>query len=268
MAKKILAVILAAIMVIGMIHIAHALTLDRIIQYVEVSFLSSGVPMHMDGYRIAFIADIHNISPQRLDAVVGRLNAMDIDLVLLGGDIHANEAATRRIIGQLAQIDTVDGFFGVEGNHDSRNALSGAMEEYGMTFLLNSGTHIRENFYVGGVGDLWKGSTDVGQAMAEAEPNDFVILLTHNPDVVMGWDVSGADLVLAGHTHGGQITFFGMWVPYFTFTNNITNYGRRFKSGWAYCPAGTPVYVTRGVGEYLPRVFARPQVIIFTLVVE
>ena len=258
--------IIAAGMLTGGIHIIHALTFDRITEYVEVNFYSRRLPVYLEGYRIAFIADTHEIRSDKLWEVVDRLNTMDIDLLLLGGDINANRMTARRIISVLSNIEAPDGVFGVEGNHDSPADLFTIMEEYGMTLLINSGAHVRDGLFVGGVADSHQGrSSDIAKAITDAGADDFVILLSHRPDVAMQQDTAGTDLILAGHTHGGQMTFFGLWAPYFAINNSITDYGQRFRSGWAYSRDGVPVFVTNGVGQYFPRVFARPQVVVFTL---
>jgi len=252
-------------LVIALIHVVHALTLDRIIEYKEVSFHSETLAPALDGYRIGFLTDTHFMTDERLWEVVDELNQRDLDLLLLGGDFAVSTAIMQRTVEILSHIQTTDGIYGVEGNHDNHTRLFAAMEAHGMIPLSNSGVSIRENLFLAGVEDLWNRNPNVAHAIADASPDDFVLLLSHNPDVSMQQDTAGIDLVLSGHTHGGQITFFGIWAPYLTLRSSITDYNQRFRAGWAESRDGTPVYVSRGVGEYLPRVFARPQVILMTL---
>ena len=259
--NKIINILLALAAIIGAVHIIHALTLDRIMQYVEVPFHSPRWPTHLNGYRIAFITDTHRISDETLQQVVDELNTRNIDLLLLGGDFWAHY---RRSLAVLAQTNTIDGIFGVEGNHDCHIRLFTEMEGHGMTPLSNSGKRIREGFWLAGVEDLWNRQPCISTATQGAEDN-FILLLTHNPDVTMRQDTTAIDLVVSGHTHAGQIRFFGLWAPLFTFTNIITSYGQRFVSGWAESHDGVPVYVSNGTGTHFPRVFARPQVIILTI---
>ena len=250
---------------IALVHIAHAATLDRIIQYTEISLSSPNLPPEMSGYHIAFITDAHMISPARLRDVVNELNSREPELLLLGGDFAQDPARMRQTIEILAQTQTTDGIFGVEGNHDDYVYLFAAMHENGMTALSNSGLHIREGFFLAGVEDLWNRSPNIADALKGADPGDFVLLLSHNPDVSMRQDTTAVDLILSGHTHGGQVTFFGIWAPYLTVMRYFTPYGQRFRAGWALSRDGAPVFVSRGTGEYLPRVFARPEVILLTL---
>jgi len=261
--KRIRKIIIILILLIGAIHLIHAITLDRIIEYREIHFQSERWPAALDGYRIAFITDTHSISEARLQRVADELNTRNIDLLVLGGDFWAHY---ERALAILAQIETTDGIFGVEGNHDFHVRLFGAMERHGMTPLSNSGQRIHDGFWLAGVEDLWNRSPCIAAATVDAG-DDFVLLLAHNPDLTMKQNTVGVDLVLSGHTHGGQITFFGLWAPYFVF-NTITDYGQRFASGWAESRDGVPVYVSRGTGEYFPRVFARSQVIIFTMMAK
>jgi len=250
---------------VAIAHIAHAATFDRIIAYVEIPFSSPSILPELDGYRIAFIADTHSLPARRLWEIVDELNTRDIDLLILGGDFPSVDGAEWRSMEVLSQVITTDGIFGVEGNHDNYVNLFLAKEAHGIVPLSNSGIRLGDNFFLAGVEDLWNRNPCIATAIEGANSDDFVLLVSHNPDIAMQQDTTNVDLILSGHTHGGQITFFGIWAPYFTFRDTITQYGQRFVSGWAESWDGTPVFVSNGTGQYLPRVFARPQVIILTL---
>ncbi|MCL2171693.1 MAG: DUF1294 domain-containing protein [Defluviitaleaceae bacterium] len=255
-------------LLIGLVHLVHAISLDRITEFRRAAIYSPAWPQELCGYRIAFIADTHVISDRRLFAIVDRLNNWQPDLVLLGGDMMVGRGTGgpyRHTLGVLAGINAADGIFGVDGNHDHAGRLFAGMEYFGIIPLDNEGRLIRPGFYLAGVADLWNRRPDVAAAIADAPPDSFVLVLSHNPDVAMRQDMSGVDLMLAGHTHGGQINFLGLWAPYFTFTRHLTAYGQRFVSGWARGLGDVPVYVTRGAGSYMPRVFARPQAVLLTM---
>ena len=264
-ARVIKRALLAILILTVLIHMIHALTLDRIIVYREISFSSPNLPVDMDGYQIAFATDIHAVNDRRLRRVVDELSQRQIDLLLLGGDIVWDKDALDATMELLAQLATTDGIFGVEGNHDHYQLLFAAMEAHNITPLSNSGVYVREGFYLAGVEDLWNRNPDVATAIAEAGQDSFVLLLSHNPDVSMQQDTTGVDLILSGHTHGGQLNFFGIWSIGLD-TRVISEYGRKFQGGWAESRDGTPVYVCRGIGEFYPRVFARPEVTLITLI--
>lgn len=265
--KHILRLTLLVIMLIVGIHIASALTLDRVIHYTEICYRSAKIGPELDGYVLAFITDTHALPKAELEKVVDRLNARDIDLLLLGGDFPAASGAPMRSMTVLGRTQTRDGIFGVDGNHDNFMELFAAMAANGIHPLDNAGLHIRPGFYLAGVADLWRRRPDVARAIQNAAPEDFILLLSHNPDAAMLQDNSRVDVMLSGHTHGGQITFFGLWAPRLWPMPGITAYGHKFKSGWAITPNNTAVFVSRGAGplETAPRVFARPQVVFITL---
>jgi len=265
--KMIKFTLLAVFIIIVLIHLIHALTLDRRVEYVEIFFTSPKIPAEMDGYRIAFVTDIHLEFEGRLRGVVDELNERQIDLLLLGGDFTSYSEDLNDTLELLSQITTVDGAFGVEGNHDHYETLFSTMIAYDITPLSNSGVFIRDKFYLAGVEDLWNRSPNIEEAIADAGADSFVLLISHNPDLAMKQDTTGVDLILSGHTHGGQLNFFGRWSIGLD-SGIISEYGTKFRSGWAESNDGTPVFVSQGVGEYYPRVFARPQVILITLAAE
>jgi predicted MPP superfamily phosphohydrolase len=264
MRKKIVWGALTIAVAIGLIHVAHMLTLDRIVQYKEMTFYSENWPQALDGYRIGFMADTHRLDADELAAIVAALNARELDLLLLGGDYGFRRHYLESTLKAFGQVETTDGVFGVQGNHDIYFPLEEIMYAAGIGFLGNDGLQVRDGFFLSGVRDLWWATPCIATATAAAAEGDFVLLLTHNPDVSMQQDTLGVDLILAGHTHGGQITFFG-W-PFYLYRGSITSYGTRFGYGWARSGDDTPVYATRGIGRYsVPRVFARPQAVIFTM---
>ena len=258
-----------AAVVIVLVHVIHALTLDRIIEYKELSFYSPNIPAQMNGYKIAFIADTHSISEKRLQGIVDELNNRKPDLAVHGGDFSRNAAEMQRTVKIMSRINTTDGFFAVDGNHDEPAILYPELEKHNIVPLANTGLYIRDNFFLAGVEDPWDlaGGADVTGALAGSRDEDFILLISHNPDVAMQQNTVGADLILSGHTHGGQLNFFGLWSLGLE-SRVISQFGERFRSGWSESRDGTPVYVCRGIGEYYPRVFARPEVTLITLVRE
>jgi len=255
--------ITATLFVILLIHITHALTLDRIIQYREIRYRSTRVPQDLCGIRIAFISDTHNdTSEETLYDIVEQLNSMNIDILLLGGDYTTYNIHLARTMQILSTVETTYGIFGVDGNHDNHLILFPLMQAFGLTPLDNSGVRVREGLFIAGVQDLWTRSPNIAQSIRYAHEDDFILLLTHNPDVTMHQDTSRVDFVLSGHTHGGQISFFGLFSPG---TYMVSEYGQRFI-GWGSTADGTRTFSGNGIGGgATPRVFARPQVVILTL---
>lgn len=261
--KKILTVLLAACVVIAAIHLLSALTLDRIVQYSELTLTAGGGETEGAEYRAAFLTDLHRYPDGKLQKIVEKLNERGVDLVLLGGDF-ANGERRQSQLDTLLQIDAPLGIYGVEGNHDKADNLRADFERRGMTLLENSGVQAADGLYIGGVEDLWNRDADVAKAVQAAAEGDVVLLIAHNPDVAAEQDLTNVNLVLSGHTHGGEVTFFGLWKPAMGF---VSKYGQRFSSGWCETGNGAPVYVSRGVGNHFPvRVFCRPEVVLVNVV--
>jgi len=260
------------IAIIPAIHIVHSMTLDRIVRFVEIDFQSENWPTHLDGYRIAFMTDFHTITDEDMADIIKELNERNLDLLLLGGDFSSDVfwggTHYQGTLREISQANTTDGIFGVEGNHDYYIKLFRAKEQYGITPLDNSGLQIREGFYLAGVQDKWLRNPNIGEAIAGAKTDDFILLISHHPDVMMKQSTNGIDLIFTGHTHGGQITFFGF--PIYLLRGDVSAYGLRFAHGFAYSADNVPVFTTRGVGVYYswPRVFSRPEVVIFTMYSE
>ena len=265
--RKMLIVCVIIFIVIILIHVVSLFTMDKIIEYKEISFKSTKVSTNINGYKIAFITDTHSMTVDDLNMIVPKLNELEINILILGGDFPSKNDAPKHSMEVLSKIKTTDGIYGVEGNHDNYIKLFEAMELYSIYPLANSGTSVRDGFFVAGVEDLWNRKPDVEKAIDGAKEEDFVLLVSHNPDVAMKYDLTGVDLMLSGHTHGGQVTFFGIWAPALTLRKNITEYGQRFMSGWSKSKDNVPVYVSNGTGYLtdVPRLFARPQIIIITL---
>ena len=262
--KTIKTIVIGSLLIIVLVHLIHGLTLDRMVVYQEITFSSANLPKELDGYTIAFVTDPHADTGRRLRGIVEELNSRQIDLLLLGGDFTYDQNDIQSTVDLLSQITTRDGSFAVEGNHDDYQILFSLLESHNITPLSNSGVYIQDGFFLAGVEDLWNRNPDVSKAIAEAGEDSFILLLAHNPDVTMTQDTSNVDLTLSGHTHGGQVNLFGR-ISIGLDTRVISDYGIRFKGGWAESNDGTPVYVSRGVGEYYPRIFARPEVTMITL---
>ena len=166
---KVWRVIGVIIAIIPLIHVVEGLTLGRIVQYVEKDFHASNWPEELNGYRIAFMTDLHSISDEAMAEVVAELNERSLDLVVLGGDFaDYNRTAPhyQGTIRELSRLNAVDGVFGVEGNHDNYHSLFAMMEQYGVNPLDNSGVQIQNGFYLVGVEDLWNRTPDVARAIS------------------------------------------------------------------------------------------------------
>jgi predicted MPP superfamily phosphohydrolase len=241
------------------------------------TFSSPDVPPAFDGTRVVLVTDIHRsffYSQGRLAALVDRVNAMDPDLIVLGGDyVYGSKDHETAVFAELARLKAPLGTFAVLGNHDYAHPGGGvndpsptleAAAKAGVSLLDNSGVWIDksgERVRLGGVADLQQDHPNVVGALDGAAASDLVLLVSHEPDFAEAIGQGAVDLVLSGHTHGGQITFFGRWAPLVG-----GNFGQKYLTGMVENGA-TTVIISNGVGAIFPplRFFARPQIVVVTL---
>jgi uncharacterized protein len=211
--------------------------------------------------RIALISDYHLgifKDEQFMERVVETLNSLDVDAVLIAGD-QTYEPATplATLLAPLAKIHHP--VFSVPGNHDEQrpgpplaDVLQTTLKQLGVKPIEY--THYSTSkFTVVGIGDHWSGKDGL-KPLQEAPKDKPVIVLTHNPDTAMKLSPSSAKLVLAGHTHGGQIR-----IPILYRKVIPTQY--EFDRGLHTFPP-VPTFVTSGLGEVgLSMRFLNPPVI-------
>lgn len=251
----------------------YGVTEARALEVTADSVASAPLPPELDGLRVVFIADVHAgplFGAGRMDDLVQRVNALEPDVLILGGDYVGGRAGGADIFypaaaGFRARLAKV----AVLGNHDNWENPGEAtrrLTEAGFTVLENSNMQLKlgnATFALAGVEDLKTGDPDPEKAARGVDPDAFSILVSHNPDVFaerLGDTAGDWDLALAGHTHAGQVTFFGE-TPIAS-----SEYGGRYRTGWR-TENDTPILVTNGVGAVtVPvRLFAPPEIHLITL---
>ncbi len=220
---------------------------------------------------VALLSDIHIGSPAtdvaRLVQVVGQINALGPDLVLIAGDFVAGHdpvkglqyaaLLTRPLAGLHARLGAV----AVLGNHDhwtSRRAVRAALEAARVTVLANEAVE-RGPVSVIGIDDGFTGRADIPASLASANPLPGArIVLTHTPDTAKALPPGSAALVLAGHTHCGQ-AMFPFIGPVVINSPRLRRplYEPRYRCGIIQDP-GRTVVVTAGIGASLPLRFGAP----------
>lgn len=219
----------------------------------DVPLVLPGWPGALDGLRVAVVGDLHAGCPwvdlARVHDVVDRVVAARPDLVVLLGDHLADVVGGRHleieaVADALAGLTEAAPVLGVLGNHDwyaGGERVRRALETAGLPVLEESAAPVLDGrLWVAGVGDLWERTPSVPEALAGVPDGAPVVLLTHNPDVVV--DVPDhVALVVAGHTHAGQVRVLGRGVRRVSERS-----GNRWSHGWY---AGDRLYVTPGIGS-------------------
>lgn len=223
--------------------------------------------------RILLLSDIHvagpDMSPQRLGRIVRQVNAQNPDAVLIAGDfVSDKQFATRRYslneaIAPLRDLKSRFGTFAVLGNHDHwRNAAAAhaALRRLGINVLDNSAARAGP-LVIGGLDDAFTQHDDLDATLrAMADLGGEPILLSHSPDPFPRVP-TGVKLMLAGHTHCGQIR-----LPLVGAISTMSQYGDKYACGIV-VEAGKTLIVGAGLGtSILPlRLGAAPDMWVVTL---
>ena len=156
--------ILLIILIIG-VAVVYSFIEPYMIETKEVVIQSDQIPQNFDGKKIVFVTDIHCsqfFSEERVQSLVDQVNALDPDMVLLGGDYVTDDTSyLEPCFSQLSKLNAPLGVYGVLGNNDPKNATITAMENANITYIGDKGLWVKENgekLRIGGVGDL---DTDV-----------------------------------------------------------------------------------------------------------
>jgi predicted MPP superfamily phosphohydrolase len=249
----------------------------------EVVVPIDGLPDELSGYTIAVLADVHYGPPTRgrvPERAVAIANGVSPDLIVLLGDYGLsfesaiwlskifNRSMYRGLSPILRRLSARDGVLAVLGNHDydvSADAVRSWLVSLGVDVLVNDCRIVRRGdatLAIGGVDDYKKGTIDPEGGCRDVPGDVPRIILSHNPDGVRLLDrASRVDLVLAGHTHGGQVV-----VPWYGAPLRFCKIcGRRTARGWV-PNARAPLYVSAGVGAAVPLRFnCPPEVVIVRL---
>lgn len=215
-------------------------------------FTHADIPLSFDNFRITFLSDFHYKSlftEKRLQQLIKTVNKTNPDILLLGGDYHNGCEYVPELFRALSQIKTTYGTYAVMGNHDyyaCYDTIVNCMQHAGIHLLEHSVDSVRkENDYIiiAGVRDPFDLNENGKSPTLNLSDEDFVILLAHTPDYAEDGEITHTDLVLSGHTHGGQVTLFGLYAP-----QTSSKYGQRFRTGLKYNSDGIPVIITNGLG--------------------
>jgi predicted MPP superfamily phosphohydrolase len=216
------------------------------------------LPAEFHGLRIVQLSDIHHspfLDEERINEAVRMANDLGPDLVVLTGDYisHSRDyiAPCARALGRLR---AEHGVFAVLGNHDhwtDGEMMSAALAAQGIQVLCNESERIERgdsHIRLAGVDDMMVKRDDLRLALGETNQGETRILLSHNPAIIREAARAGVDLVLSGHTHGGQINWRLLTGRKDRKTARwLRRPSRRLMRGHAQL-GSTQLYVNRGLG--------------------
>lgn len=249
----------------------------------QVDVASPDVPAAFDGYRLVHFSDLHvgTLPTGMLDRVVDSILAQKPRAIVFTGDLqNMRPEEMYPHLETLRRLHAPDGVYSILGNHDYSYYLTGTPDairaandrevvacerQCGWQLLQNERRVLRcgaDSIVVAGEENDGKPPFpqhgDLGKTLAGVAQGAFTILLQHDPSAWRRTILphSHAQLTLSGHTHGGQLSLFG-WRP--TMLTNTEDRG-------LYEEQGRTLYVTSGVGGFLPfRFNMPPEIIVITL---
>lgn len=259
------------------------------IELTNVKIQIPTLPAPFKGLRIAHLSDIHSsmiVSNGIISAASGLAMEQKPDIIFLTGDFISG--STKFLSGSIGEfnrkyldrcIDALDGLkapmgiYAVLGNHDfwsGPKAVKTITQEFsnrlGVIWLRNTSVKLeRDGKYLDllGIDDYWQSSSSLSKATKGLDEGSIKILLSHNPDINELIDMykSKIDLVLSGHTHGGQIVMPIIGMPFMP-----SRTGQKYREGLIR-DGDRQTYVTRGIGHLLApiRINCPPEVTLITL---
>ena len=247
---------------------------DRLVIHHDTIAIDSW-PQELSSLRIALIGDVHTdtryINEAKLQRIVDLTNQQNPDLIVLLGDYihggHDSEQVDPEVTARyLKNLRAPLGVYGVLGNHDwwyNGKKVRQAFENEGIPILDDEVKELNwrgRSFWLAGLADLWTRPQHVGDTIAKAPAGSTVIALTHNPDVFPTLPQT-VPLLLAAHTHGGQVNIPLIGTPVVP-----SNFGSKYTAGHVF-ENNHHMFVTTGIGTSIMRVRFRvpPEIMILTI---
>ena len=210
------------------------------------------LPDSFEGFRILQLSDIHYgalVPKMFVEYVIETANNAEKDIIVCTGDYTRKRNSNLEIDTvwkQLLQLKAPHGVYSILGNHDEWGGF-----ERSIYWLEKSGQSVRhkakrikigdDTLWIGGAGDLWTDELGIDKAFKKVPHKDCKILLAHNPDSADREFDTRVDLILSGHTHGGQVNIPFYGAPVLPVKNK--------KYGHGYVKTeNSGVFISRGIG--------------------
>jgi len=256
----------------------------------EKEICYGNLPEGLDGLRIVHLSDFHfdENNGGHIISFFDHLLERRIDFIILTGDFIESLAGLhhlKEVVKRMLELKPKYGIYGCLGNHDyyhfsrkdfilvrfvvdERNdvkKLLETLEDEGVKVLMNENVVLDVNgakLNIVGIDEYVSGRFNLPASIDGVDPDGFTILISHAPDIVFHLEPYKVDLVLSGHTHGGQIK-----LPFWGTVIKRTKLKRKQSSGF-FKYNGTNVHVTQGLGaspKAMVRFLCSPEVAILTL---
>ncbi|MGI8980705.1 MAG: metallophosphoesterase [Pirellulaceae bacterium] len=229
------------------------------------------LPRELDGLTIAHLSDLHmtgKITCEFYDAIVDHTNRLEPDLVVITGDIAEKVECLDWIVPVLSRLRAREGKYFILGNHEMKlpdvDLLRRLMKEAGFIDIGSKAMRVKlrgVEILMAGSEVPWFGTNPLLTPDPCSLTPDFRLLLSHSPDQLPWAKANQFDLMLAGHTHGGQIR-----LPMIGALISPSRFGFRYAGG-LYFEEPTLLHVSRGLcGDHPIRLNCPPELPLLKLI--
>lgn len=234
------------------------------IQTERIEIQSPRLAPSLQGLTVVHVTDLHlnhGIGDREKD-LVKKVNELQADILLFSGDYFDDLTQLAPTIQLISQMNAKIGKWGVPGNTDhitmDGKVLKRELQPAGITILVNEAEKVSTpngSFWIVGVDDPVYDHSELSEALKSVPAKEPKILLAHSPDIFDEAVQAHVDLVLVGHTHGGQVGI-PLLIQFSEYANRTPYMKGLFEKD------GTQMYVNRGIGmKTLPiRFLCRPEI--------
>jgi hypothetical protein len=242
------------------------------VRYYDITSASLGEALA--GLKVAFLADLHvKKIGVRENKTLEILQREKPDIILLGGDLIGFKGQYAPAMSFLGRLEAPHGIYGILGNTEYSNENGSCVlchkekstdlrQDAHPVFLRDSSILLKVNgktINIAGIDDPVRGKADLDKTLRTVDSNHPTILLSHSPELFDEASIREVDLILSGHTHGGQLFVTKYLRKIFPFDPALEFLGGFFQKG------RVPMYVSKGLGtSYLPfRFGVKPEITFF-----
>ena len=240
----------------------------------EYMIKTDRIPQSFDGMKLVQFSDLHYgncVGEKELKNVVDKINYLKPDIVVFTGDlveqgVEVNNNLKELLIKYLSKIDAKIEKYAVVGNHDVKGDFYNNIMESSGFIVLNNNYDLVYNgdykpIFIGGVGNYSYGKSDIDLTLSyfnDKVGDLYKIILVHEPDIADELLKYNVDIILAGHSHNGQIAlpFIGaLYTP---------KHSKKYYAPY-YNLKGTELYISNGIGcsQISFRLFNKPSISLF-----
>ena len=237
----------------GLLVSSYPFMIERyLIQINTYKIPVSNLPPEFNGFRILQLTDLHFgflVPKYIISYVIEKAISIDKDIIVCTGDyIHERNSTTQIDIVWpfLSKLSAKYGVYSVLGNHDHWGDF-----ERSYYWLEKTGQNLRhkvkfiekmgQRIWLGGTGDLWEDKITIDDIFKDVDDCECKILLAHNPDTADLNFKTKIDLMICGHTHGGQVNIPFIGAPVLPVRN------KKYSSGFIESDK-TNLFIGRGIG--------------------